>query len=201
MVAMAPQEDTRAASAASATGLKDVKNVVLCASCKGGVGKSTTSVNLAYSLQAQGHKVGILDVDIYGPSLPTMVTPVRPFNPAEDIVGNAITPVDGDGVKLMSMGYINPFDNFVLRGAKVSPLVQQVRHTHSCDASINTVVVGVAPGNSPSPPRLRHLLSACAFAKRAAAPGTARVVCGTGSLPFLVSVHTFVTDSIYITWA
>jgi metal-sulfur cluster biosynthetic enzyme len=102
MVAMAPQEETRAASAAAATGLNGVKNVVLCASCKGGVGKSTTSVNLAYSLHAQGHKVGILDADIYGPSLPTMVTPSRPFNPAEDIVGNAISPVDGSGVQTFS---------------------------------------------------------------------------------------------------
>ena len=142
---MAPVDETRAASAAAATGLQGVKNVVLCASCKGGVGKSTTSVNLAYSLHAQGHKVGILDVDIYGPSLPTMVTPVRPFNPAEDIVGNAITPVDGDGVKLMSMGYINPFDNFVLRGAKVTPLVQQLISTTQW-GDLDYLIIDMPPG-------------------------------------------------------
>ena len=145
LVAMAPQEDTRAASAASATGLKAVKNVVLCASCKGGVGKSTTAVNLAYSLHAQGHKVGILDVDIYGPSLPTMVTPTRAFNPAEDIVGNAISPVDGGGVKLMSMGYINPVDSFVLRGAKVSPLVQQLISTTQW-GDLDYLIIDMPPG-------------------------------------------------------
>jgi len=145
MVAKEPDDDTRAASASSATGLSGVRNVVLCASCKGGVGKSTTSVNLAYSLHAQGHKVGILDVDIYGPSLPTMVTPTRPFNPAEDIVGNAISPVDGDGVKLMSMGYINPFDNFVLRGAKVSPLVQQLITTTQW-GDLDYLIIDMPPG-------------------------------------------------------
>ena len=145
MVAMAPQEETRAASAAAATGLRDVKNVVLVASCKGGVGKSTTAVNLAYSLHAQGHKVGILDVDIYGPSLPTMVTPARAFSPSEDIVGNAITPIDGHGVKLMSMGFINPVDSFVLRGAKVTPLVQQLISTTEW-GELDYLIVDMPPG-------------------------------------------------------
>jgi Mrp family chromosome partitioning ATPase len=126
MAALPPQDDLRKASLQQASGLSKVKNVVACASCKGGVGKSTTAVNLAFSLKALGYSVGIFDVDIYGPSLPTMVTPDRPFQPDKDIVGNQITPLTRDGVKLMSIGFINPNDSFILRGAKVSPLVQQL---------------------------------------------------------------------------
>jgi Mrp family chromosome partitioning ATPase len=145
MAALPPQDSLREASRKAANGLNGVKNVVACASCKGGVGKSTTAVNLAFSLRAKGYKVGIFDVDIYGPSLPTMVRPERPFNPYEDIVGNAINPPSMMDVKLMSVGFINPQDSFVLRGAKISPLVQQLVSTTQW-GDLDYLIIDMPPG-------------------------------------------------------
>ena len=106
---------------AAAAGVGGVRKLVAVASCKGGVGKSTAAVNLAYSLAARGLAVGIVDLDVHGPSLPTMVKPDAPLQ----LEGEALLPLTSRGVKLMSMGYLNP-GAMPLRGVKVTPIVQQL---------------------------------------------------------------------------
>lgn len=88
-------------------GLQSVAHVVTVYSCKGGVGKSTVAVNLAYELAARGGRVGLLDLDIYGPSLPLLVSPkdlaVRP----SPVGPGMIYPISHEGVKLLSLGFVS----------------------------------------------------------------------------------------------
>ncbi len=103
-----------------------VKNIVAVASGKGGVGKSTTSVNLALALAAEGAKVGILDADIYGPSIPKMLGIEEATRP-EFIDEKHFNPIMAHGVQSMSMGYmVTDATPMVWRGPMVSGALQQL---------------------------------------------------------------------------
>lgn len=110
-----------------ADGLQEVSNVIAVSSAKGGVGKSTVAVNLAYSLRRMGARVGILDADVYGPSLPYMISPgntevVRKEN-------GRMSTVECAGVQCMSYGWVARKDasgertGGVMRGPLVSTVV------------------------------------------------------------------------------
>src|SRR5688572_28229329 len=96
----------------------NIKNIIAIASGKGGVGKSTTAVNLALALAAEGASVGVLDADIYGPSQPIMLgIKGRP----ESRDGKSIEPMDGHGIQAMSIGFlIDPDTPMVWRGPMVT---------------------------------------------------------------------------------
>mmetsp|Transcript_78124 Transcript_78124/g.108058 ORF Transcript_78124/g.108058 Transcript_78124/m.108058 type:complete len:247 (+) Transcript_78124:402-1142(+) len=126
-------------------GLKSVKNILAVSSCKGGVGKSTVAVNLAYSMHKQGVKVGIFDADLYGPSLPTMISPdsAQIYQDTED--PNKIAPVEFNGVKTMSYGFAAQNKTAIMRGPMASNLVSQlVGQTNWGD--LDYLVVDFPPG-------------------------------------------------------
>ena len=123
--------------------LPGVKNIVAIASGKGGVGKSTTAVNLALALAAEGAQVGILDADIYGPSQPMMLGITgRP----ESIEENTIEPMEGHGLQASSIGFLIEEDShMVWRGPMVtSALEQLLRQTRWRD--LDYLIVDMPPG-------------------------------------------------------
>lgn len=108
--------------------LPQVKNVIAVSSGKGGVGKSTVAANLAIALSKLGYKVGLLDADIFGPSVPKMfqVEDERPY--AENIDGrDLIVPVEKYGIKLLSIGFfVNPDTATLWRGGMASNALKQL---------------------------------------------------------------------------
>ena len=123
--------------------LPNVKNIVAVASGKGGVGKSTTAVNLALALAAEGAAVGILDADIYGPSLPTMMGIAGQPESAD---GKSMQPMQNHGVQVMSIGFLVEADNpMIWRGPMATQALEQLlRQTNW--AELDYLVVDMPPG-------------------------------------------------------
>ena len=123
--------------------LPKVKNIVAVASGKGGVGKSTTAVNLALALAAEGAAVGILDADIYGPSQPMMLGITgRP----ESVDGKSMEPMVGHGIQVMSIGFlVDPDQAMIWRGPMATQALEQLlRQTNWGD--LDYLIVDMPPG-------------------------------------------------------
>ncbi|CAM6025626.1 unnamed protein product [Sphagnum balticum] len=124
-------------------GLKEVSNIIAVSSCKGGVGKSTIAVNLAYSLAGMGARVGIFDADVYGPSLPTMVSPELCVLQMEAET-KAIIPTEYMGVKLVSFGFAGQ-TSAIMRGPMVSGVINQLLTTTEW-GQLDYLVIDMPPG-------------------------------------------------------
>jgi ATP-binding protein involved in chromosome partitioning len=123
--------------------LSNVKNIIAVASGKGGVGKSTTAVNLALALAAEGAQVGILDADIYGPSQPMMMgISGRP----ETVDGKTMEPMENYGLQVSSIGFmIDPDEPMVWRGPIVTQALQQLLDQTNW-RDLDYLIVDMPPG-------------------------------------------------------
>ncbi len=125
------------------SGLKDVKYILAVSSCKGGVGKSTVAALLARTLGARGAKIGLLDADIYGPSIPTL------FNLHETGVRSTpdqkFLPNEAEGIKLMSFGFLAGDGPAVLRGPMVAQYMQQLLHNVAW-GELDYLIIDMPPG-------------------------------------------------------
>ena len=127
-------------------GLEKVKHILMVSSCKGGVGKSTIALNLAFSLTKLGLKTGLFDADLYGPSLPTLLYMA---DPAPYVVGESIFPLQKYGLKVMSFGYIQHANDQVgpaiLRGSMATQIVLQLLTCTQWE-DLDVLVLDMPPG-------------------------------------------------------
>jgi ATP-binding protein involved in chromosome partitioning len=128
---------------AGPTGLPGVHYVVAVGSGKGGVGKSTVAVNLAVALAQDGHRVGLLDADVYGPSVPMMMG----INQKPAFADGKLIPLERHGVRLMSLGFLqDPDQQYVIwRGPMVGSAVKQML-ADSAWGELDYLVVDLPPG-------------------------------------------------------
>ncbi|MDZ4757205.1 MAG: Mrp/NBP35 family ATP-binding protein [Bacteroidota bacterium] len=127
--------------------LKGIKNIIAIASGKGGVGKSTIAVNLALSLAKTGAKTGLLDADIYGPSIPTMLGLQRSPLEMREVNGkNLMVPIDKFGIKAISVGLIlEPGQAVVWRGPMISAALRQLMNDVDW-GNLDYLIIDLPPG-------------------------------------------------------
>jgi ATP-binding protein involved in chromosome partitioning len=130
------------------TGVPGIKNIIAVASGKGGVGKSTVAVNLALGLAKTGAKVGLIDADIYGPSIPIMFGLENARPKASEVNGKTrIEPIEKYGVKLLSIGFFtDPNQPVPWRGPMVSTAVKQLFNDADW-GELDYLVVDLPPGH------------------------------------------------------
>ncbi|MDX1629910.1 MAG: Mrp/NBP35 family ATP-binding protein, partial [Fulvivirga sp.] len=129
--------------------LPKVKNIIAIASGKGGVGKSTVTANLAVSLAKKGAKVGVIDADIFGPSIPTMFNCEGEQPSVKKVDGkNIIVPLEQYNVKLLSIGFLAPAENAVVwRGPMASSALKQFM-TDADWGELDYMLIDLPPGTS-----------------------------------------------------
>lgn len=140
-------EPTAPAPAAPETTTGGIKYVLAVASGKGGVGKSTVTANLAVALHDMGYRVGILDADVYGPSIPKMFG-VEGFLPKAVVRGEQqyIMPAQAGGIKIMSIGFfISPDDALIWRGPMANSALKQLIHQTLWE-ELDFLLVDLPPG-------------------------------------------------------
>ncbi len=129
--------------------LKNVRHIIAVSSGKGGVGKSTVTANLAIGLAKMGHRVGLLDCDIFGPSMPKMfqVEDARPY--AENVNGkDLIVPIEKYGVKLLSIGFfVDPSQATLWRGAMACNAIKQLIEEANW-GELDYMILDTPPGTS-----------------------------------------------------
>ena len=130
-----------------------VKHLIAIGSGKGGVGKTTVSVNLAVGLASLGYKTGLMDADVYGPNVPLMMG----INKTPMAYGERIQPLDQFGVKLMSMGFLNPGDKpLVWRGPMLHSVIQQFLRGVDW-GELDYLIVDLPPGTGDVPMSLAQM--------------------------------------------
>ena len=126
-----------------------IKNIIAIASGKGGVGKSTIAVNLSVALAQQGYRVGLIDADIYGPSIPKMfnVENIRPVGRNEGEL-ELIVPVEQYGVKLLSVGFfVDPSSALIWRGPMATSALKQLIHQGDW-GELDFLLIDLPPGTN-----------------------------------------------------
>lgn len=155
--------------------LSSIRSIIAVASGKGGVGKSSVTVNLAASFLRRGYRVGILDCDVYGPSIPTMMG-VEDQKPL--VVNQKMQPVEAHGIKIMSAGFfVEPGQSLVWRGPMIHKLIQQFANDVDW-SGIDLLVVDLPPGTGDAALSLSQTL-----------PLTGAVMVSTPQKISLIDVH------------